>query len=111
MRLPNHHLAIIDLAKLRDYVLNPEHPRGKHKARVFGRVLGFGARDADELMRQIRQGLEQESCVLKEGDDFGQRFHVDLPVVGRTGSATVRTGWILLTGEAFPRLTTCFIKE
>lgn len=110
MKLPNHHLAIIDLAKLRDYVLNPDHPRGKHKARVFMRVLGFGAPDAEELMHQIRQGLEQKSCVMREDDDFGRRFHVDVPVVGRTGTGIVRTGWILLTGETFPRLTTCFVK-
>jgi hypothetical protein len=33
-------VAIIDPAKLLDYVLNPEPARGKHQARVFARVLG-----------------------------------------------------------------------
>lgn len=27
--------------KLTGYCLNPEHPRGKHKARVFASALGF----------------------------------------------------------------------
>lgn len=110
MKLPNHHLAIIDPSKLRDYVLNPEHPRGKHKARVFARVLGYDPDDAFELMNQIRTGLDREDCEPGESDEFGQRFHVDLTIVGKTGEARIRTGWILLTGERRPRLTTCFVK-
>jgi len=62
MTLPNHQHAIIDLAKLRDYVLNPENPRGKHKARVFLRTLGFDWRDAETLARQISHGLASEGC-------------------------------------------------
>lgn len=110
MKLPNHHLAIIDPSKLRDYVLNPEHPRWKHKARVFARVLGFHPDDAFELMNQIRTGIAREDCETRETDDFGARFHVDLTVVGKTTEARVRTGWIILTGESRPRLTTCFVR-
>jgi hypothetical protein len=33
MKLPNPKRAVVDIAKLRDYILNPEHPRGRHKAR------------------------------------------------------------------------------
>lgn len=56
MKLPNHSEAVIDLAKLRDYVLNPEHPRGKHKARIFNR-LGFDSGDAEELRSKILVSL------------------------------------------------------
>ena len=35
MKMPGSEAAIVDLAKLTGYCLNPEHPRGKHKARVF----------------------------------------------------------------------------
>ena len=35
MKMPGGEAAIVDLAKLTGYCLNPEHPRGKHKARVF----------------------------------------------------------------------------
>ena len=41
MRLPNADRAMIDLAKLRDYCLNPLHPEGKHTARVFAAVLNI----------------------------------------------------------------------
>jgi hypothetical protein len=29
MKLPNGDAAIVDIAKLRDYCLSPDHPRGK----------------------------------------------------------------------------------
>ncbi len=31
MKLPNAERAVVDLAKLRHYCLNPTHPRGRHK--------------------------------------------------------------------------------
>lgn len=34
-RLPNYEHALIDDNKLRNYCLNPDHPVGKHKAKVF----------------------------------------------------------------------------
>lgn len=35
MKLPNANSAIVDEAKVRDYLLSPEHPVGRFKARVF----------------------------------------------------------------------------
>ena len=38
MTLPHAEAAVVEVVdprKLRDYCLNPNHPRGKHKARVF----------------------------------------------------------------------------
>jgi hypothetical protein len=34
-RLPHGDEAILDIRKIQDYCLNPSHPRGRHKARVF----------------------------------------------------------------------------
>ena len=51
MKLPNPERAVVDIAKLRDYCLNPRHPRGRHKARVFAAVLGI-ARDEVDILRQ-----------------------------------------------------------
>jgi hypothetical protein len=41
MKLPNAEAAFIDIRKLRDYSLNPDHDRGKHKARLFLAILGL----------------------------------------------------------------------
>ncbi|WP_200235400.1 DUF6883 domain-containing protein [Thiohalocapsa halophila] len=43
MKLPNANQAVVDLEKLRGYCLNPAHPRGRHKARVFAAALGITA--------------------------------------------------------------------
>ena len=50
--IPNAENAIVDIRKLRDYCLNPEHRTGKHKARLFKSTLGMMAEDAPQL-RQI----------------------------------------------------------
>jgi hypothetical protein len=42
-RLPNADLAVFDIRKIADYCLNPLHPRGRHKARVFGGPLTYNA--------------------------------------------------------------------
>lgn len=49
MKLPVGQGAVVGPEKLVDYCLNPEHPRGKHKARVIATALGFTAENADEL--------------------------------------------------------------
>ena len=46
MKMPDGDAAIVDRQKLIGYCLNPEHARGKHKARVFA-TLGFTAENAD----------------------------------------------------------------
>jgi hypothetical protein len=33
MHIPHAENATVDIRKLRDYCLNPEHPEGTHKAR------------------------------------------------------------------------------
>ena len=46
MKMPGGDAAIVERQKLTGYCLNAEHPRGKHKARVFA-TLGFTVRNAD----------------------------------------------------------------
>ncbi len=52
MLIPNAENAVVDIRKLRDYCLNPDHDEGKHKARLFSSIIGMTAENADEL-RQI----------------------------------------------------------
>ncbi len=109
MRLPNAHRAFIDVEKLRVYALNPAHPEGRHKARVFLAALGISASDAEWLSGQILAGA-LESDAAREGvaDRFGRRFGLDVGITRGNRSARIRTAWIVRTGEDFPRLITCF---
>jgi hypothetical protein len=51
--LPNFNNAKIDPRKLTEYALNPEHPVGGNKAKVFESALGYNKSNADVLMKQI----------------------------------------------------------
>ena len=102
--------AVIDPRKLTEYALNPDHPVGGNKARVFESALGFNKGNADDLLSQIRQGVANNPAVAGKVDQFGARYTVDIPVVGPTGSGVVRSGWIYKTGSDIPELTTIFVK-
>jgi hypothetical protein len=109
MQLPNGDKAVVDDAKLRDYCLNDAHPRGKHKARVFRAVLGITTAHIDVLRTALIAAARTGDATPGEADEYGKRFVVDFKMVGPAGSASVRSGWIVLTGEDFPRLTTCYV--
>jgi hypothetical protein len=53
VRLPNAEQAVVEISKLRDYVLNPAHPRGRHKARVFASALDITQTDVELLRQQL----------------------------------------------------------
>jgi uncharacterized protein DUF6883 len=109
LTLPNAERAVVDIAKLRDYCLSATHPLGKHKARVFASVLGLTDADAEELREALQQAARMLDATPGEQDEYGQRYTIDFIMVGPTGQVTVRSGWIVRTGEEFARLTTCYV--
>jgi len=109
MKLPGGDRAVVDLAKLRDYCLNPRHPRGRHKARVFASALGITSADAEQLRRALLKAASESEAVLGVGDEYGQRFVLDFEITQPGGRATVRSYWIVLEHEDFPRLTSCYV--
>lgn len=108
--LPGADAAVIDPRKLTEYALNPDHPVGGNKARVFDSVLGFNRSNADDLLKQIQSGVKDNSPIAGKVDQYGSRFTVDIPVIGPKGSGTVRTGWIYKPGSDIPEMTTLFVK-
>lgn len=109
MRLPNAENAYVDKRKLIEYALSFDHPRGRHKARVFRSALGITEDRVDDLARGILSSVHEAECVAGETDPYGQRYTVDCRIETEAGDAIVRTGWIIRRNENFPRLTTCFV--
>jgi hypothetical protein len=109
MKLPNPEDAFVDIRKLRDYCLSPTSPRGRNKARVFAAALGLAKSDAPLLQSGLLKAALREECIPGEEDDYGKRYTVDFRLRTAFGSATIRSGWIVRTGEDFPRLTTCYV--
>ena len=109
MRLPGGENAIVDIAKLRDYCLDAEHPRGKHKARVFRSALGLGRGDAELLRQELLNAASGLDAVCGTSDEFGDRYTLDLKLNSNGQTVLVRSAWIILKGDEAPRLTTCFV--
>ena len=109
MRLPNGHRADIG-TKLEDYVLNPYHRSGRHKARVFQAALGITRANADILHQALFHAAATSDRAEDRGDNgFGHEFVLRFPLSTNTGSATVLSAWLIRHGETFPRLATCYI--
>ena len=109
MKIPGGERAVVDIAKLQDYCLSPQHPRGRHKARVFASVLGITVNDADLLRQALLKAAREGEALEGARDDYGQRYVIDLEVQGPRGMAMVRSSWIILHGEDFPRMTSCYV--
>jgi hypothetical protein len=106
--LPNAENAVVDIRKLRNYCLNPEHREGKHKARLFLSALGMAADNAEDLRQILLEVVKTSEVQLSRQDDFGQRYTLDFPVTWQNRSAVLRSGWIIENGSEVPRLTTCY---
>lgn len=100
----------ISPAKFILYALNENHPKGKHKARVFNATLGFTAVNYHSLLHQIEtQALDAEAEVYKE-DRYGRHLQVDLTVTGIMGQqATIRTGWLVAADSDTAFLSTLYV--
>jgi hypothetical protein len=110
VKLPGGNKAIVDREKLVGYCLDPDHPRGKHKARVFASALGFTAEHADELRDALLRAAATEDAQEALSDRFGRRYMIEFELSAPGGTATVRSTWILRQGEDTPRLTSCYVK-
>lgn len=107
--LPNNHLAILDLRKLEDYCLNPLHPRGRHKARVFRDALGVDRSDAHWLRAALLAAVSGAEATELASDPLGRRWRIDVGVTRHGKEIVVRTIWIVRTGERTPRFVTCWV--
>jgi hypothetical protein len=109
MRLPNAEAALVDIDKIRDYCLSADHPRGKHKARVFAAALGLTAENSEELIHALHEAVLRNEAVAGVSDEFGERFIVDFAMKRNGKTTTIRSCWIVLNGGQRPRFATCFL--
>jgi hypothetical protein len=109
MKLPNGERADLSL-KLEEYVLNPQHRDGRHKARVFESALGITLADPSPLRQAILAAAATSDEVKARGDNgYGNVYALRFPLQTAKGSAVILTAWIIRHGEDAPRLTTCYI--
>lgn len=102
--------AEIPLEKLIEYCLNPDHPEGRHKARVFQRALGIDQNRANDLHDLLRAAISNEEAEFIFEDRFGKYYRIDYQVEGLRGAEILRSYWIMPVGRKLARLVTCFVR-
>ena len=110
--LPQHEKAIIPIEKLRDYALNPSHPQGKNKARVFKATLGMDRGDADILSKILKASLTRSPAVRGLKSEHGEHWTTYHEIVGLSGDPVVVTvAWIYKIEQVdVPVLLSCYIE-
>lgn len=108
--LPNGGRALIDPGKLTGYILNPAHPVGRNKARVFKAALGIGAGEADWLAAALLDAASTCEAVVERVDGFGTHYSIDFVLSLKGRVAPVRSFWVMRSGESDPRFVSAFVK-
>jgi hypothetical protein len=110
VKLRNAHLAVVDRAKLLDYLLNEAHPDNGGKAQFFA-SLGFSREAPERLMSALREVAEHGEVVKSGESAHGEKYVVDGWLSADTQESrrwSVRTVWIIDRGENAPRLVTAY---
>ena len=108
MRLPRGEHAIVDMRKLVDYCLNPAHPRGRNKARVFA-ANGIRESDAGALRMALQQAALRGEARPGAANVYGDRYAVDFEMIQAGRTVRIRSLWIVRAGEELPQLTSCYV--
>ena len=107
-RLPNWERAVIPPAKIRNYLLFPDHPRGRSKA-IFFASLGYEVKAWTRLASDLRTQCLPMPASLSRTTEFGPKYVIYATLVGPNGtSAEVVTVWILRWGQSAPCLVTAY---
>ncbi|MFN7022028.1 MAG: polymorphic toxin-type HINT domain-containing protein [Phycisphaerales bacterium] len=96
--------ALIDPRKITEYLL-----ANSSKSGFFKDVLGFTASHADDLTRQLKNGLDTaiQTSTLKGGFQGAAKVDVPMTIMGPTGRiANVKTVWQLDGGSSMWRFIT-----
>ena len=108
MKLPGVDRAVVDAAKIRDYLLSGSHPVGRFKASLFV-ALGYSAAGWEGLAADLRGHALENEAVARQTNEYGQKYEVRGRIECPAGKAAVLvTVWIVLHGEDFPRFVTAF---
>lgn len=108
MELPGSNFAVVDDAKVRDYLLSHEHAVGRFKATFF-EALGYSAAGWNRLKQDLLGLCRTGVAVEGQSSQFGRKYEVRGTLQGPSGRrAEVVTVWVILGGESVPRFVTAF---
>jgi hypothetical protein len=100
--------ASVTEGKVREYLLSPAHPAGRHKARFFRR-FGFSEEAWQDLAEAILRHGQENAPQTVEETRFGRKYVVEAPLAAPDGRRpVVRTVWFVPTGRSEAHLVTAY---
>jgi len=109
MRLPNADRAVVDPAKIRDYLLSHEHEVGGSKAIVFESV-GYQSQSWELLRTDLLAIAVLPGAEFTGLTRHGRKFRLPASLLGPAGrELVVTTVWIVRWEEDFPRFVTAYL--
>lgn len=101
MKLPAAERALIEPAKVRDYLLSREHPVGRFKA-VFFESLGYSGDRWQQLEADLRALAIAGEATIGDTTKYGRKYEVHGTLTGPSGRpASVVTAWIVRTEKTY----------
>ena len=102
MKLPNGERADLG-SKIEDYVLNPSHWEGRHKARVFESMLGI-TRSNQQVLREaiLAAAVNSDEAEALGDNGHGTVYVLRFPLTITHRTAMILTAWIIRHEEDFP---------
>ena len=108
MLIPNADRAVIEAAKLHDYLLPRSHPVGRFKAAFF-QALGYSSEDWRQLDADLRSQHLSRDATADELTPYGRKYVIRARLVGPTGAAAgVVSVWVVGAGEDVARFVTAY---
>ncbi len=107
-RLPNAGRAVVDVRKIRDFILNPDHLDNKGRADFFFR-FGFSRDNRRELRVALTAHAMSNPVVALTNTGHGRRYRLQCSVPSPDGrNPCITAVWISNSLEETPRLVTAF---
>ncbi len=101
--MPNLNKAVIQRARVSDYLLNPKKSKGKQK---FFASLGYNMKNQARFQSDIREAMKTARVRASEPNDYG-RVHIQANIeIGINRRAKVVVGWVVDKGSTIPKLST-----
>ena len=111
MKLPGAQRAVIEAAKIRDYLLSTSHPVGRFKTPFFT-SLGYTSTNWQHLEADLRNLAVTGDAQPGQPSPYGQKYEIRGILNGPSGkSPEVVTVWIILSGGDVPQFVTAFPGE
>lgn len=105
-QLSNVHNAYVADAKVRDYLLDPNHPRNGGKARFFQR-FGFAQQHWTALQNALRIHPQVNPVTKVPPNPYGTRYTVRCSLLSSDGrNPCITTIWVMDSLSNTPELVT-----